>query len=572
MGSDTEPQEGGAVPVSLSQVLRRLRFDDATASSAAAVPAQLDARSESSSPAAPRSAVRPPKAPQAAVRRHSLDGALPLLLSPVAAAPVAGSGGSEEASQPAALEAEPLAQPAGVSWLALVGRELGVSPDVPGRRPTPDRYKRARVYNTLWGVPRRLEQMAAFAALVCADALLATLVTLPIRSASAAVRLAGSWGGRGRGAPSRRVVLEQLLTDGVLVAIFAVSVGLLYRQDVSVIYHSIRSQEVVKLYVLFSVLELCDKLLQSFGADMLEALAASAAGVAAHLSPAAGELDVQAVRLACLDYLLDAALLTASVLAHALVLLTAAVTLGCAANSHASGTLLAVLLSSNFTEVKGYVFKRMDSGKVSQLVCQDAVERAHLAVLLLFLAAQQVEVHRSLLGGLADPRLRSAAVAVLLCEPLVDVLKHSFMSKFNDIGPSCYANVLQQLASRAQRVQSHQAHLVLGFVPMAPAALLLRALPPAAAAAGFVAVRHAVAALLLAVCAKLFTGVVTRRATAAIIAAHATTAHDGEAGGAGVRLRAASWRPAPVGATPRFFGAQSPRGGSPHRTGSKKQA
>lgn len=566
MGSDTEPQEDGAlgaVPV------RRLRFDDATASSAAlgdtpVVPAQLDARSESNSPAVPRSAVRPPKAP--AGRRHSLDGALSLLLSPRDAQLVKDSGGSE-ASQPVALEAEPLAPPPVASWLALVSRELGVSPDVPGRRPTPDRYKRARVYNTLWGVPRRLEQMAAFAALVCADALLATLVTLPIRSASAAVRLAASWG-----APSRRVVLEQLLTDGVLVAIFAVSVGLLYRQDVSVIYHSIRSQEVVKLYVLFSVLELCDKLLQSFGADMLEALAASAAGVAAHLSPAAGELDVQAVRSACLDYLLDAALLTASVLAHALVLLTAAVTLGCAANSHASGTLLAVLLSSNFTEVKGYVFKRMDSGKVSQLVCQDAVERAHLAVLLLFLAAQQVEVHHSVFVGLTDPRLRSAAVSVLLCEPLVDVLKHSFMSKFNDIGPSCYSNVLQQLASRAQRVQSHQAHLVLGFVPMAPAALLLRALPPAAAAAGFGAVRHAVGALLLAVCAKLFTGVVTRRATATIIAAHAT-AHDSEAGGAGGRLRASSWRPGPaVGTTPRFFGAASPRGGSPRRVEAKKQA
>ena len=38
----------------------------------------------------------------------------------------------------------------------------------------------------------------------------------------------------------------------------------------SIIYHFIRGQEVVKLYVLFSVLEICDKLLYSFGADMLE--------------------------------------------------------------------------------------------------------------------------------------------------------------------------------------------------------------------------------------------------------------------------------------------------------------
>ena len=38
----------------------------------------------------------------------------------------------------------------------------------------------------------------------------------------------------------------------------------------SIIYHFIRGQEVIKLYVLFSVLEICDKLLYSFGADMLE--------------------------------------------------------------------------------------------------------------------------------------------------------------------------------------------------------------------------------------------------------------------------------------------------------------
>ena len=47
--------------------------------------------------------------------------------------------------------------------------------------------------------------------------------------------------------------------------------------DVSIIYHFIRGQEVVKLYVLFSVLEICDKLLYSFGADMLEGALCSAA-------------------------------------------------------------------------------------------------------------------------------------------------------------------------------------------------------------------------------------------------------------------------------------------------------
>jgi len=445
------------------------------------------------------------------------------------------------------------------------------------------------VYNTLWGVPRRLEEMQAYSALLCADALLATLITVPIRSACAAVRLIASWltpqssalssNAQQRDASTcarQRQLTETVLIEGVLVAIFVVSVAVLYRQDVSVIYHSIRSQEVVKLYALFSVLELCDKLLCSFGADILEALATSAAGVAAHLA-APRTANTAALRTAVGDYLLDGALLTASVLAHSLVLLTAAITLGCAANSHASGTLLAVLLSSNFQEVKGYVFKRMNAGKVSELVCQDAVERAHLAVLLLFLACQHVEVQRSLTAGLGDSRLRTACCAVLVCEPLVDVLKHAFMAKFNDIGPAVYAQVKHQLATRAMRVQAHQAHLVLGFVPMAPAALLLRALPPAAAAAGLGAWRHAFAALLLCVVAKLATGVATRRVTAAII--HAHVAHVNESSGHGNHYsgefdsRGADHRrglplAAPM-ATPKFYGAAlSPR---PHIEGTKNK-
>lgn len=60
----------------------------------------------------------------------------------------------------------------------------------------------------------------------------------------------------------------------------------------------------------------------------------------------------------------------------------------------------------------------------------------------------------------------------------MDVLKHAFMAKFNDIRPDTYKDVLRDLARRTLRVHSHQAHLVLGFVPIAPLALAIRAAPP----------------------------------------------------------------------------------------------
>jgi hypothetical protein len=220
--------------------------------------------------------------------------------------------------------------------------------------------------------------------------------------------------------------------------------------------------------------------------------------------------------LAAAQLLLDFALLGASVLAHSLVLLTQAITLNVAVNSH-NNALLALLISSNFAEMKGYVFKRMDAAKVGQLACQDAVERVHLVACLTFVAAQAVENGGANAGGIAPP-LRAAAPLILACEVLIDVLKHAFMAKFNDIRPESYSDVLRELARRATRVQAHQAHLVLGFVPMAPAALLLRALPRAAAAAVGAggggrrgAAAAAAAAVVAALCVKVICGLLARR-------------------------------------------------------------
>lgn len=46
----------------------------------------------------------------------------------------------------------------------------------------------------------------------------------------------------------------------------------MYWLDPSRIYHSIRGQNVLKLYVIFNMLEICDKLCSSVGVDILDAL------------------------------------------------------------------------------------------------------------------------------------------------------------------------------------------------------------------------------------------------------------------------------------------------------------
>ncbi len=46
----------------------------------------------------------------------------------------------------------------------------------------------------------------------------------------------------------------------------------MYSFDPSRVYHSIRGQAVLKLYVVYNVLEICDKLCCSLGVDILDAL------------------------------------------------------------------------------------------------------------------------------------------------------------------------------------------------------------------------------------------------------------------------------------------------------------
>lgn len=42
--------------------------------------------------------------------------------------------------------------------------------------------------------------------------------------------------------------------------------------DTSVMYHLIKSQSVIKLYIFFNMLEVCDRLFSSFGQDTIDAL------------------------------------------------------------------------------------------------------------------------------------------------------------------------------------------------------------------------------------------------------------------------------------------------------------
>ncbi|KAI4384510.1 hypothetical protein MLD38_002656 [Melastoma candidum] len=72
------------------------------------------------------------------------------------------------------------------------------------------------------------------------------------------------------------------LSDFGCFTVLASGVALLERTDISLIYHLIRGQGTIKLYVVYNVLEIFDKLCQSFGGDVLQTLFNSAEVLASY--------------------------------------------------------------------------------------------------------------------------------------------------------------------------------------------------------------------------------------------------------------------------------------------------
>jgi len=369
---------------------------------------------------------------------------------------------------------------------------------------------RQRVFDLLWHLPRELERLCFYGALLCGDAILGILTSLPVRvlmltsrgffalvksyfnpaKYAAAVGLrkktdsstADAEADSGQYSPVTRrrswakhpLAREQLL-DFLWFSMLAAAIFLSYSLDVSVLYHYVRGQEVIKLYMAASVLECFDKLCCSFNGNVLDALTYS---VDRMVDTAQDKFSRRRDVFVCaLNLLVDVILSTFATASHTFVLLLHAVTLSVAMNSHTNAMLL-VLISNNFSEMKGHVFKKQDEAKLFGVTRLDIIERVHLTVCLLFVAAQRIIAAGSISGGFTK-KFGTDCVLVLGSEVFVDIVKHSFMAKFNNLRPATYRRYFRQFCrEHVKLAQSYKIHRVVGFVPLAPAALLLRVVPP----------------------------------------------------------------------------------------------
>ncbi|KAM4119829.1 hypothetical protein ACJW30_03G088900 [Castanea mollissima] len=321
--------------------------------------------------------------------------------------------------------------------------------------------ERERVYDTIFRLPWRCELLIDVGFFVCLDSFLSLLTIMPTRILMTLWRLLRT--------RQFKMWSAAELSDFGCFLIMACGVTLLQRTDISLIYHMIRGQGTIKLYVVYNVLEIFDRLCQNFNGDVLQTLFNSTEGLAS--------CPPENRRLWVWRFICDEALAMGASIAHSFILLAQAITLSTVIVAH-NNALLALLVSNNFAEIKSNVFKRFSKDNIHGLVYFDSVERFHITAFMLFVLAQNILEAE----GPWFESFVSNALMVFICEMAIDIIKHSFIAKFNDIKPTVYSEFLEDLCKQTLNTQTESAKKNLTFVPLAPACVVIRVLTPVYAA------------------------------------------------------------------------------------------
>ncbi|KAF2494823.1 DUF747-domain-containing protein [Lophium mytilinum] len=286
------------------------------------------------------------------------------------------------------------------------------------------------------------------------------------------------------------------LLKGLLVI---ASCAILMRFDASKMYHGIRGQAAIKLYVIYNVLEVCDRLFSALGQDVLECL----------FSKETLDRNADGRSKVIRPFYMFILALAYNVI-HATALFYQVITLNVAVNSY-SNALLTLLMSNQFVEIKGTVFKKFEKENLFQLTCADVVERFQLWLMLMIIAMRNIVEVGGLSISLGDSGSSSSVgsnstgaptrstsiiplsftifpkwtgqvfgpfLLVLGSEMLVDWVKHSYITKFNNVKPAVYGRFLDVLAkdyySNAFADQNLTKRLGLPVLPLS--CLFIRAL------------------------------------------------------------------------------------------------
>lgn len=228
------------------------------------------------------------------------------------------------------------------------------------------------------------------------------------------------------------------------------------------------------------MLEVGDRLLCAFGQDAIDAL----------FWTATEPKDRSRNRISITGHAFFALFY---VILHSGLIMFQSISLNVAINSDNKG-LLAIMMSNNFVELKGSVFKKFDKNNLFQLTCSDVRERVHLTVLLFVVVVQTMkEFNWSSDQFLV---LLSDCFFVLMVEFLIDWIKHAFITRFNELPADVYKEFTISLAydmtqTRQKHAFSDHSDLVarrMGFIPFPLGVVLIKALYSAISVENFASV------------------------------------------------------------------------------------
>ncbi|XP_037753954.1 transmembrane anterior posterior transformation protein 1 homolog isoform X2 [Chelonia mydas] len=286
--------------------------------------------------------------------------------------------------------------------------------------------RRERVY-TCMRIPRELEKLMFFGIFLCLDAFLYVFTLLPLRVFLALFQFITlpCYGLR-----DRRLLQPAQVCDIFKGVILVICYFMMHYVDYSMMYHLIRGQSVIKLYIIYNMLEVADRLFSSFGQDILDAL----------YWTATEPKERKRAHIGVIPHFFMAVLY---VFLHAILIMVQATTLNVAFNSH-NKSLLTIMMSNNFVEIKGSVFKKFEKNNLFQMSNSDIKERFTNYVLLLIVCLRNMEQFSWNPDHLWV--LFPDVCMVIASEIAVDIVKHAFITKFNDITADVYSEYRASLA------------------------------------------------------------------------------------------------------------------------------
>ncbi|XP_014463164.1 transmembrane anterior posterior transformation protein 1 homolog isoform X4 [Alligator mississippiensis] len=292
----------------------------------------------------------------------------------------------------------------------------------------------------------------------------------------------------------RRLLQPAQVCDIFKGVILVICYFMMHYVDYSMMYHLIRGQSVIKLYIIYNMLEtntatsnnpqevqeenhvpsyrgrqnppVADRLFSSFGQDILDAL----------YWTATEPKERKRAHIGVIPHFFMAVLY---VFLHAILIMVQATTLNVAFNSH-NKSLLTIMMSNNFVEIKGSVFKKFEKNNLFQMSNSDIKERFTNYVLLLIVCLRNMEQFSWNPDHLWV--LLPDVCMVIGSEIAVDIVKHAFITKFNDITADVYSEYRASLAfdlvsSRQKNAYTDYSDSVsrrMGFIPLPLAVLLIR--------------------------------------------------------------------------------------------------